>query len=239
MDPGDCTDTLSVKYKNEEFAVTNSALLFSPTSELTVELSTCFRNSPQIPTDINLRVDYAPSGNIIHANLTVNKALLLLRHDKNGAHLSNIPECPGCSVTPECLGKMDCDASCGHILSPSFPQPYDPGISCSWIITVADGHIAQLEFKHFDVYEMDSPDCLRDRLEVFSLDPWNKQNRMNLGTFCNTKVPKGTTESKWNMMSVVFTTDSALNGKGFWITYRGVQYEVEDNSGQSPITFGK
>lgn len=62
VDPGKCADTLLVKYKNKEFAVTHPTLLFSPTPHLTVELITCFRNSPQIPDDIELQVDYGMSG---------------------------------------------------------------------------------------------------------------------------------------------------------------------------------
>ncbi|ELU06747.1 hypothetical protein CAPTEDRAFT_106677, partial [Capitella teleta] len=115
----------------------------------------------------------------------------------------------------------------GNILSPSFPSNYGSGLSCIWIITVSESSYVQLKFNSFDVYEMDSPVCTRDRLEVSSINPHEGTATTSLGAYCNTNPPKGPIESLWNMLRVTFITDTTISAQGFWLSYRGIQYQVD------------
>ena len=68
MDPGACEDELHVSYYSDQSSnvnqmkVTEPKLLLSPYGKMTIELSTCYRVSPDVITDVDLRVEYEELG---------------------------------------------------------------------------------------------------------------------------------------------------------------------------------
>ena len=68
MDPGVCEDELYVTYspiQGSQFnrmKITEPNILISPYNEMKIELSTCYRVSPVVIADVDLRVEYEELG---------------------------------------------------------------------------------------------------------------------------------------------------------------------------------
>jgi hypothetical protein len=90
----------------------------------------------------------------------------------------------------------------------------------------------QLVFKEFDVFEMDSPSCTKDKLVVTSFNSQgdDEEDKVTIGTFCNTKPPRDTLESRWNVLELMLITNGANSGKGFWATYETLSYTIENGN---------
>ena len=78
----------------------------------------------------------------------------------------SFPECYGCNVGKGCSAPNVCTNSCGYILSPNFPLPYEFNLKCSWNITVSRNAYIKLQFLDFDIFEEDVDKCHQDLVEV-------------------------------------------------------------------------
>ena len=140
-----------------------------------------------------------------------------------------LADCPGCSVEQICSGPKTCSHSCGTLLTPSFPRHYANGIRCTWDIVVSKDSYVELTFKVFDVYEMDSPNCIYDRVSIYNTNAQSDNVLAAedlIGSYCNTNQPPSRIESKWNGLFLEFTTDVADTGVGFWAMYKAKKYEA-------------
>ncbi|XP_061841495.2 suppressor of tumorigenicity 14 protein-like [Nerophis lumbriciformis] len=106
---------------------------------------------------------------------------------------------------PDCGGTLSGDA--GFFSSPFFPSSYPPGSVCVWSIQVPEDKSVKVEFQKFYVGN-DSTDCSRDYVEV--------NGRRLCGATAGSKV----VESRSNVMTVKFNSDSSYVDQGFVAEYK-------------------
>ncbi|XP_062813404.1 procollagen C-endopeptidase enhancer 1 [Anolis carolinensis] len=112
----------------------------------------------------------------------------------------------------------------GYIASPGFPDPYPPGQTCTWTITVPEGQVVMLSFRVFDL-EPD-PVCRYDWLEVFNGHSAAEGQR--LGRFCGTFRP-GAVLSTSNRMMLRMASDESTGGRGFLVWFSGGLPHTDEN----------
>ena len=152
------------------------------------------------------------------------------------AHFVRIwPDCKGCGVQEQCGTTIDCDAACGYIISPGFPNPLTPlyDTNCRWWIRASLNQVVEVEFLDFDVNylaEDDSglvadPHCLQTFISLFTV-VIEKQPpiRHIIGRFCNdNKPPESAIVSTSSVMELQYSLKTVSEGKltrGFLAKYR-------------------
>ncbi|XP_067828398.1 procollagen C-endopeptidase enhancer 2-like [Heptranchias perlo] len=111
----------------------------------------------------------------------------------------------------------------GYIGSEGFPAPYPPNKKCSWIVTVPQGRVVILSFRHMDL-ETD-PICRYDHVSVYN---GNSASAGRLGRFCGTFRP-GAVMSTSNSLLIEMESDNDSAGKGFLAMYTaGLPHEKEN-----------
>lgn len=105
----------------------------------------------------------------------------------------------------------------GTIFSPSYPENYEPNLSCTWSVLVDDESQIAISFNEFELEN--SAECSADYVIV---KDGVSENSEVLGKYCGTAVPMHLLSSG-NVLSVTFRTDSVRSAKGFeisWMKYK-------------------
>uniref|UniRef100_V9KUT0 Procollagen C-endopeptidase enhancer 2-like protein n=1 Tax=Callorhinchus milii TaxID=7868 RepID=V9KUT0_CALMI len=121
-----------------------------------------------------------------------------------------------------CGGELSGES--GFVASEGFPALYPTNKKCKWTITVAEGNVVVLSFRHLDM-ESD-PVCRYDRLDVFNGDGSGAER---LGSFCGTFRP-GSVISTGNTMTLEMVSDEDNVGKGFLAIYTAGLTQDRENS---------
>eukprot|EP00794_Sanderia_malayensis_P017800 gene17800-19576_t len=116
---------------------------------------------------------------------------------------------PTTTAVPSC--GPDLTASSGVVTSPGYPAKYPNNMDCNTKITVPFGKVIQLTFNTFDVE--DESDCLYDYLMI-------DDGSSNKKRLCGSSASKYI--SKSNVLSLVFHSDSSMNGNGFKVSFMAI-----------------
>ncbi|KAL9985291.1 hypothetical protein ACROYT_G007676 [Oculina patagonica] len=108
----------------------------------------------------------------------------------------------------------------GSFSSPNYPSNYANRQTCTWIITVPQGHLVRLSFESFQLEScaLPSPVCSCDHLEVRDGSVASSER---LGRYCGDEYPAAV-QSSGRFMWIEFCTDLFSNEKGFFATYTAV-----------------
>lgn len=100
-------------------------------------------------------------------------------------------------------------SSSGTIMSPNYPQVYDPSLNCEWNIATDQSHSIVFQFIDFDLDSTDN--CTRDYVEIY--DPIFNKTLWKGG--CSQMPNQTIFKSERNQLIVRMVTDGSLNAKGF------------------------
>ncbi|XP_032091371.1 procollagen C-endopeptidase enhancer 1 [Thamnophis elegans] len=118
----------------------------------------------------------------------------------------------------------DYNANNGYLASEGFPEPYPPGKTCTWTITVPEGQVVMLSFRVFDLEP--EPTCRYDYLEVFNGHAALESQR--LGRYCGTFRP-GAILATSHQMLLRMVSDEGTGGRGFLVWFSGGLPHVDEN----------
>ncbi|XP_066539114.1 cubilin [Hoplias malabaricus] len=105
----------------------------------------------------------------------------------------------------------------GQIASPLYPRTYPENADYRWTITVnADSYI---EIRFLDIDIEDLYDCYFDQLKIFD---GPNVHAYPLGVFCGLILP-GLVRSSGSTMTLEFTSDSVIGGRGFLVAWTAIQ----------------
>lgn len=116
-----------------------------------------------------------------------------------------------------CGGFFELGLHSGTIFSPSYPENYEPNLSCTWSVLVDDESQIAISFNEFELEN--SAECSGDYVIV--KDGISESSEI-LGKYCGTDVPMYVVSSG-SLLSVTFRTDDARSAKGFeisWMKYK-------------------
>ncbi|XP_078360313.1 bone morphogenetic protein 1-like [Oculina patagonica] len=115
----------------------------------------------------------------------------------------------------------------GSFSSPNYPSNYANRQTCTWIITVPQGHLVRLSFESFQLEScaLPSPVCSCDHLEVRDGSVASSER---LGRYCGDEYPAAV-QSSGRFMWIEFCTDLFSNEKGFFATYTAVDTRCPNN----------
>ncbi|CAB3398991.1 unnamed protein product [Caenorhabditis bovis] len=116
-------------------------------------------------------------------------------------------------------------ASSGTISSPNYPEKYHPHMHCVYDIYASWSRRVKLSFETFDLETTTSPNCLYDRVEIYTKYVNETNHGKLIGKFCGTLLPPAVF-SDTNTMSVVFISDRSVSGVGFTAKYESVDRNV-------------
>ena len=116
-----------------------------------------------------------------------------------------------------CGGFFELGLYSGTIFSPSYPENYEPNLSCTWSVLVDDESQIAISFNEFELEN--SAECSADYVIV---KDGISENSEVLGKYCGTDVPMYLLSSG-NLLSVTFRTDAVRSAKGFEISW--MKYE--------------
>ena len=102
----------------------------------------------------------------------------------------------------------------GVIQSSLYPDSYEANADISTRIESKDGHQIELTFDFFELQE--SQDCESDYLAIY--DGPDATSTL-LGKFCGKNSPERIISSG-NFLFIVFKTDSSIEDKGYYGTYK-------------------
>ena len=134
----------------------------------------------------------------------------------------NLSDVGGCGLgTYTCLGVQHCRINDAIITSVNFPFGYEPVSICNWQIMTDPGTYISLTFHEFDVPGMPTG-CVgnSDRVQIHDGGPGSRL----LAVFCNKDPPVAEVYASFNQMSIIFTTDGKIEGKGFKAEYHATRF---------------
>lgn len=100
----------------------------------------------------------------------------------------------------------------GEITSPGYPNNYNNGTYCRYLIQVVEGSRIELTIDDF------LTENTHDLLEVYD----NDNLAMLLGRYSGSMVRNPTVISTTNKMLLIFKSDRSVNKRGFKLSYRSV-----------------
>ncbi|XP_038652379.1 cubilin [Scyliorhinus canicula] len=109
----------------------------------------------------------------------------------------------------------------GQITSPLWPLHYPHGVNYHWTITVAASHTVHVRILELDIDAIHR--CRYDKLMFF--DGPNVHARL-IGRYCGFELPPAVS-STGSTLTVQFISDATINGKGFLLEWKAVQYIVD------------
>ncbi|CDW53687.1 cubilin [Trichuris trichiura] len=120
------------------------------------------------------------------------------------------------------------DVGCGAILnnlhgvitSPSYPDRYLHNMDCVWKISVPSAYRIKISFNSFALEE--ERNCTHDYVAVYETYQSDQVNTGFLGRFCGHLMPSPLA-STYNLMAIVFHSDSNMNNDGFELRYDAVK----------------
>ncbi|RWS11455.1 cubilin-like protein, partial [Dinothrombium tinctorium] len=129
-----------------------------------------------------------------------------------GFHLTfaSVPGVIGCG------GTLTADR--GVIASPNFPDRYDTGLECDWLIRINPKDTMKLIFTEFDLEHHE--ECKFDYLEVYD---GPDESAPLFGRYCSQKTrPPSKIISTGSTLFVKFRSDGSISGKGFSAIYETI-----------------
>lgn len=108
----------------------------------------------------------------------------------------------------------------GQIISPNYPNAYDPAQHCHWDIEVPFGHLAELTIYDYDIQQ--SINCTTNGLWIINI-----KNDTNLSSkrYCGrmpTDKPVIVTSASNKLFLKLYSSDGSFAGRGFNASYRSV-----------------
>lgn len=123
-------------------------------------------------------------------------------------------------------------SSTGRIMSPNYPDHYDPNLNCEYLISGASHQLTILQFEAFSMEEDLS--CAHDNLKIYS---GIKASRYHVATLCGSAIPGPI--STYGPMLLVFSTDYIETQTGFVANYHlapcGGRFHGSNGTVSSPI----
>ncbi|XP_078278371.1 cubilin [Rhinoraja longicauda] len=123
-------------------------------------------------------------------------------------------------------------SSAGRIMSPNYPDRYDPNLNCEYLINGASHQFTILQFEAFSMEE-DSL-CAHDNLKIYS---GITASRYPVATLCGSVIPGPI--STYGPMLLVFSTDSIKTHTGFMANFHfapcGGRFHGSNGTLSSPI----
>ena len=140
----------------------------------------------------------------------------------------------GCGLgTYTCFGEQHCRINDALITSVNFPFGYEPTSDCRWQIVTDPGTYISVTFNEFDV---PGPMGMQqgcvgnsDRVQIRDGGPGSRL----LAEFCNMDPPLADVYASFNEMSIIFTTDDIMEGKGFEAEYHATRFTSTSHRIQS------
>ncbi|XP_015795561.2 cubilin-like, partial [Tetranychus urticae] len=111
-----------------------------------------------------------------------------------------------------CGGYLTADR--GEITSPGYPNPYPHRVTCQWTIKAKPGY--KISLSVFDYFIESSTTCNFDSLQIFSGPDLTSPRLLKL---CGRSLSSKTLSSNGNYMTIFFSSDDLIAGKGFRLTY--------------------
>lgn len=118
---------------------------------------------------------------------------------------------------PVCGGTFTSES--GIVTSPMYPQPYHKSRECIYEIVAPPGNAITLDWMDFDLESNAYPSCPYDYVEVFD---GIAEDSSSIGRYCSTMNPP-TAVTKMNQMTIKFTSDSSVEGRGWKANYSFVE----------------
>ena len=120
----------------------------------------------------------------------------------------------------------------GKIVSPNYPQNYDPHDDCGWLLEVDKNHVVKFTFEDFDVEPHES--CEYDFVALYD---GNSTDSQLILKHCGQNLPNPVTyTSTGNQMFVRLKADGSIASKGFKANFtRGCGARIV-TSGQGVLT---
>lgn len=137
----------------------------------------------------------------------------------NGFHITFNSE-PG---TPGCGGLLTDQR--GSFSSPNFPNRYENGLECDWVIRSRPNEKIRLIFSSIDIEASYAQNCYYDYVAIY--DGQNDEASL-VGRYCGRNTPP-TVVSSGNFLLVKFRTDTSVVRGGFQATYETVCGGVYDS----------
>lgn len=115
------------------------------------------------------------------------------------------------------MGKycLDFETSVNVVLMVS----YEENMNCKWIIVAPFGHVIQTTWVQFDLEKHSN--CAFDYVEVYENNTVTGKSQL-IGRYCGQTKPP-TTISTFNVITIIFVTDSSVNELGFSLSYTFIQ----------------
>lgn len=122
------------------------------------------------------------------------------------------------------------DTPNGTITSPSFPDLYPSGKTCTWEIVTQPHNRITLNFTHFDLEgnNLQQQQCEYDQVEVDSRLTDGRYSKH--GVFCGSKLPPVITSDR-NAIRITFKSDGTLQKSGFSAVFFTDMDECSRNNG--------
>uniref|UniRef100_A0AAQ4PGY7 Cubilin n=1 Tax=Gasterosteus aculeatus aculeatus TaxID=481459 RepID=A0AAQ4PGY7_GASAC len=111
----------------------------------------------------------------------------------------------------------DVEGESGQIASPLYPRTYPNNAHYHWTITVDRGSYIQIRFVDMDIEDL--YDCNYDQLKIFD---GPDVHHIPIGAFCGLALPPPL-RSWGSTVTLQFTTDSVVGGRGFLVEWTAVQ----------------
>eukprot|EP00795_Rhopilema_esculentum_P000627 gene627-10322_t len=112
--------------------------------------------------------------------------------------------------TVTCSGVIQAEK--GELMSPGYPDNYQPNKKCDWLIVVPKSGKVAVRFQMLDLEKSD--DCEYDHIELSDGITGKRLEKL-----CGKKAPKNYIVSTGNKMKVKFNTDSDVHHRGFALTF--------------------
>ena len=110
------------------------------------------------------------------------------------------------------------DEPSGRISTSGFPNsPYAPNSNCTWTIDLPAYKNIELKFIEMDIEE--STNCVKNKVTILN---GKDEDAISLGSYCGNKLP-AIIRSSTETVIIKFTSDDAINNKGFDLRYRGLK----------------
>ena len=111
----------------------------------------------------------------------------------------------------------------GLISTTGYPNTsYASNCNCTWIIELPE-QFNSVELKVNGLFIEESSNCTKDRLTILN---GRNGNSLSMGSYCGRDLPAAM-QSSTRFVTVKFSSDDAVNKKGFTLQYKGLTERVK------------